>query len=53
MTISANKVVSLPIEVEEDCFRVGPLLLERDGDGSMPKKSGLTVEETLFQPRTW
>ena len=48
MTIPANKAVSVPVEVEEDCFRVGPLLLECDG--SMPKERNLAVEETLFQP---
>ena len=40
--------MSVPVEVEEDCFRVGPLLLECDG--SMPRERGLAVEETLFQP---
>ena len=48
MTIPASKVVSIPVEVEEDCFRVGPLLLECDE--SMQKKCSLTVEETLYQP---
>ena len=48
MTVPTNKVVSVPVEVEEDCYRVGPLLLECDE--SMAKNCGLTVEETLFQP---
>ena len=48
VTIPANKVVSVPVEVEEDCFRVGPLLLECDE--SIAKNCGLTVEETFFQP---
>ena len=48
MTIPTNKVVSVPVQVEGDRFRVGPLLLECDG--SMPTECGLAVEETLFQP---
>ena len=48
MTIPANKAVLVPVELEENCFRVGPLLLECDG--SMAKESGLAVQETLLQP---
>ena len=34
--------------VEEDCFRVGPLLLEYDG--SMPKQCDLAMEDALLLP---
>ena len=48
VTIPASKVVSVPVVVEEDCFRVGPLLMECDG--SMPKQCGLAMEDALLQP---
>ena len=40
--------MSVPVVVEEDCFRVGPLLLEYDG--SMPKECDLAMEDALLQP---
>ena len=40
--------MSVSVVVEEDCFRVGPLLLEYDG--SMPKECDLAMEDTLLQP---
>ena len=40
--------MSVPVVVEEDCFRVGPLQLEYDG--SMPKECDLAMEDALLQP---